>query len=105
MALPITELKIHRNYSSHVSKTGDIRALVLTEESGIAKGIRRIIAVTGHEAAEARRVGDGLKSKLDHIESLKGKDKDAGLKAFTVVRVTMRIVSTMSLMCYTLLHM
>jgi len=69
---------------THVAKTGDIKDFVITEESGIAKGIRRIIAVTGHEAAEARRVGDGLKSKLDHIDSLQGKDKDAGLKVFTV---------------------
>lgn len=69
---------------THVAKTGDIKDFVITEESGIAKGIRRIIAVTGHEAIEARRAGDALSSKLDHIDKLKGKDKDTELKAFTV---------------------
>ncbi len=37
---------------THVRKTGEIGEFVITEESGIAKGIRRIIAVTG---AESRR--------------------------------------------------
>ena len=31
---------------THVQKTGDIKDLVILEESGIAKGIRRIIAIT-----------------------------------------------------------
>jgi len=69
---------------THVAKTGDIKDFVITEESGIAKGIRRIIAVTGHEAAEATRVADALKIKLDNIEASSGKDKDTGLKAYTV---------------------
>ncbi|CAL1705403.1 unnamed protein product [Somion occarium] len=51
---------------THVAKTGEIKDFVITEESGIAKGIRRIIAVTGNEAKEVRR------------------EKDAALKAYTV---------------------
>lgn len=70
---------------SHVAKTGDIKEFVITEESGIAKGIRRIIAVTGHDALEVTRKAHSLKTKLDHIDSLTGKDKDAALKVFTVV--------------------
>jgi len=69
---------------THVAKTGDIKDFVITEESGIAKGIRRIIAVTGHEAAEATRLADALQTKLDKIEASSGKDKDSGLKAYTV---------------------
>ncbi|TCD59798.1 Alanine--tRNA ligase [Steccherinum ochraceum] len=69
---------------THVAKTGDIKDFVIVEESGIAKGIRRIIAVTGHEAAEARRVAEGLVAKLDRLQKSTGKEKDAGLKAFTV---------------------
>lgn len=53
---------------SHVNKTGDIKSIVITEESGIAKGIRRIIAVTGHEAAEVTRVADSLKTRLEALE-------------------------------------
>jgi hypothetical protein len=37
---------------SHVSKTGDIKHFTILEESGIAKGIRRIVAVTGEEAQQ-----------------------------------------------------
>ena len=70
----------------HVAKTGDIKHFVITEESGIAKGIRRIVAVTGHEAVEATRLADALQAKLDQIEKMTGKEADAALKAFTVVR-------------------
>ncbi|KAH7885997.1 tRNA synthetases class II (A)-domain-containing protein [Phlebopus sp. FC_14] len=69
---------------THVAKTGDIQDFVITEESGIAKGIRRITAVTGHEAAEASRVANEFRSRLDQLESSTGKEKDAGLKALTV---------------------
>jgi alanyl-tRNA synthetase len=69
---------------THVAKTGDIKDFVITEESGIAKGIRRIIAVTGHEAQEVTRRANDLKIKLDRLDLLTGKEKDIGLKAFTV---------------------
>ncbi|EKM54355.1 uncharacterized protein PHACADRAFT_258158 [Phanerochaete carnosa HHB-10118-sp] len=69
---------------THVNKTGEIKDFVITEESGIAKGIRRIVAVTGNEAAEVRRVADGLKVRLDQLEVMQGKEKDAGLKAYQV---------------------
>jgi alanyl-tRNA synthetase len=83
---------------SHVAKTGDIKDFVVLEESGIAKGIRRLIAVTGHEAAEARRQADALTTKLDQLEAATGKDKDAGLKAYTVVRLRATSCSPILLM-------
>lgn len=58
---------------------------MITEESGIAKGIRRIVAVTGHEATEVRRVADAFKTRLDQLEAMQGKEKDVGLKAYQVV--------------------
>ena len=70
----------------HVIRTGEIKDFVITEESGIAKGIRRIVAVTGYEAAEVRRVAELLKTRLDQLEAMEGKEKDAGLKAYQVVR-------------------
>jgi len=70
---------------SHVAKTGDIKDFVITEESGIAKGIRRIVAVTGHEAQEVTRVAQTLQERLNSLEASSGKTKDVGLKAFTVV--------------------
>ncbi|PPQ74039.1 hypothetical protein CVT26_006942 [Gymnopilus dilepis] len=69
---------------THVAKTGDIKDFVITEESGIAKGIRRIVAVTGHEAHEVSRLAQILDEKLMQLELSKGKEKDAGLKAFSV---------------------
>lgn len=69
-----------------MAKTGAIKDLVVTEESGIAKGIRRVTAVTGREAYEVNRVADALTAKFDLIEKKSGKDKDAALKAYTLVR-------------------
>lgn len=65
-----------------------MRDFVVTEESGIAKGIRRIIAVTGHEAKEVRRLGEVLTSRLDRIEKMDGKEKDAELKSYGIVSVS-----------------
>lgn len=72
---------------SHVAKTGDIKDFIVIEESGIAKGVRRIVAVTGHEAAEAHRTADALAARLDRLEAMTGSEKDAGLKSFQVVRL------------------
>ncbi|THH15470.1 hypothetical protein EW146_g5010 [Bondarzewia mesenterica] len=69
---------------THVARTGDIKQFVLTEESGIAKGIRRIVAVTGHEAQEVIRQADAFKARLQQVELSSGKAKDAGLKALSV---------------------
>ena len=70
----------------HVTRTGEIKDFIVLEESGIAKGVRRIVAVTGHEAAEAHRQADYLTAKLDRIVGMSGTTKDAGLKSYTVVR-------------------
>ncbi|KAI0029209.1 tRNA synthetases class II (A)-domain-containing protein [Vararia minispora EC-137] len=69
---------------THVQRTGDINDFVITEESGIAKGIRRIIAVTGREAQNATRTADALWAKLHSAERAAGKRKEAALKAFSV---------------------
>lgn len=54
---------------THVRSTGDIKDLVILEESGIAKGIRRMIAVTGNDAYEVQRVADEFGERLDQLES------------------------------------
>ncbi|KAJ2918578.1 hypothetical protein MD484_g1897, partial [Candolleomyces efflorescens] len=69
---------------THVAKTGDIKGFVITEESGIAKGIRRIVAVTGHEAQEVTRQAESFQERLSQLDGLDGKSKDAALKALTV---------------------
>ncbi|KAF8629235.1 hypothetical protein AX17_005815 [Amanita inopinata Kibby_2008] len=69
---------------THVSKTGDIKDFVITEEGGIAKGIRRVVAVTGHEAQAVMRAAQQMKDRLDQAEQLSGKAKDIALKVLTV---------------------
>lgn len=71
---------------THVARTGDIMDFVITEESGIAKGIRRIVAVTGHEAQEVTRVADSFETRIKQVELLTGKTKDTALKTLSVVR-------------------
>lgn len=66
-------------------KTGDIQGFVVTEESGIAKGIRRITAVTGNEAQAVTRLAQELRNRIDHIDQLQGKEKDTAMKALTTV--------------------
>lgn len=55
---------------THVSKTSDIKFFIILEENGIAKGIRRIVAVTGSEAFEAQRIADEFNTELDAAERL-----------------------------------
>ncbi|KAI1928752.1 Alanine--tRNA ligase [Ophidiomyces ophidiicola] len=55
---------------THVQKTGDIKDLVILEESGIAKGIRRIIAVTGEDAHKVQRIAKEFGNRLDHFEKM-----------------------------------
>ncbi|KAI0000339.1 tRNA synthetases class II (A)-domain-containing protein [Russula vinacea] len=69
---------------THVARTGDIMDFVITEESGIAKGIRRIVAVTGHEAQEVTRVADSFETRIKQVELLTGKTKDTALKKLSV---------------------
>ncbi|KAL5115311.1 Alanine--tRNA ligase [Pleosporales sp. CAS-2024a] len=49
---------------THVLHTGDIKELVILEESGIAKGIRRIVAVTGQEAYNVQRIAKEFAERL-----------------------------------------
>ena len=55
---------------THVQKTGDIKDLIILEESGIAKGIRRIIAVTGEDAHEVQRVAKDFEMRLDRLDAM-----------------------------------
>lgn len=72
----------------HVTKTGDIKDFVIVEESGIAKGIRRIIAVTGHEAQDALRLAKYLEERIQRANGLSRKEKDPTLKELSIVRTS-----------------
>ncbi|ODN95758.1 alanine-tRNA ligase [Cryptococcus wingfieldii CBS 7118] len=67
---------------THVAKTDDIKDFVIVEESSIAKGIRRVVAVTGHDAHEVSRRAVEYERKLETIRGLQGKEKEAAMKPF-----------------------
>ena len=75
--------------SRHVAKTGDIKDFVITEEVGIAKGIRRIVAVTGQEAQDIGRLAQSLQERLDVLARSDRRTQDSGLKSFSVVRAVL----------------
>ncbi|RGP70337.1 alanyl-trna synthetase [Fusarium longipes] len=70
---------------THVEQTGLIKDLILIEESGIAKGIRRIIAYTGEAAHQVQREADEFSKKIDALDQLPfGPEKEAQMKAVSV---------------------
>ncbi|KAJ1655886.1 Alanine--tRNA ligase [Dispira simplex] len=67
---------------THVSRTGEIKQLLIVEESSIAKGIRRMVAVTGEEALRACSLEKELDTQITHLEALPaGTGLDTALKA------------------------
>lgn len=70
---------------THVAKTGDIKDLVIIEESGIAKGIRRIVAVTGHDAHAVQKIANEFEQEIEHASGLPfGPVKEAKTKELGV---------------------
>src|SRR5204863_2818941 len=55
---------------THVAKTGDIKELVILSEESIAKGIRRIFAITGTDAEKACRKANDFDAKLTRVEKM-----------------------------------
>ena len=64
------EVSIEFCGGTHVQKTGDIKDLVIIEENGIAKGIRRIVAVTGEDAHNVQRLADSFSERLGRLERM-----------------------------------
>jgi alanyl-tRNA synthetase len=66
---------------THVDQTGLIKDLVIVEESGIAKGIRRIIAYTGDAAHEVQRLALDFGKRIETLEKMPhGPEKEAQVK-------------------------
>lgn len=81
---------------THVESTGLIKDLIIVEESGIAKGIRRIIAYTGEAAHRVQREASEFSTKLDALEKLSfGPEKEAQLKAVSV-DLSQLVISTLT---------
>lgn len=108
VGVPIDELlknpsnKDWFNYSiefcggTHVAKTSDIKVFVVIEESGIAKGIRRIVAVTGSEAFEVQRIANEFDAELDAAEKMEfspAKEKTLKDLGVRLNKLTISVVS------------
>lgn len=57
---------------THLENTAQARAFVVVEETAIAKGIRRVSAVTGQAASEARAAGRAVEKAVGAAEALEG---------------------------------
>ncbi|KAI8804555.1 tRNA synthetases class II (A)-domain-containing protein [Cladochytrium replicatum] len=66
---------------THVSKTGDIKRFAITEEKSIAKGIRRVVAVTGEEAFQLQKVADEYERKVQDLSKLPLQSLETVLKS------------------------
>lgn len=53
---------------THVSFCGDISDFVITQDNLIAKGIRRIVSLTGPQAAESRSAAKSIRAELDRLD-------------------------------------
>ncbi|KAK1764880.1 tRNA synthetases class II (A)-domain-containing protein [Phialemonium atrogriseum] len=70
---------------THVEQTGLIKDLVITEENGIAKGIRRIVALTGEAAHQVQQEAKRFAERIDLLEAMPfGPEKAADIKATQV---------------------
>ncbi|MEO0631191.1 MAG: DHHA1 domain-containing protein, partial [Planctomycetota bacterium] len=55
---------------THLAKTGEAAAFALVQETGVAKGIRRVEALTGVAAQAALATAQGLDVRITEIEGL-----------------------------------
>jgi alanyl-tRNA synthetase len=70
---------------THVEQTGLIKDFIIVEESGIAKGIRRIVAFTGDAARQAQRKAEVFSEKITQLDGMPfGPEKETAVKAASV---------------------
>lgn len=61
---------------THLQQSGHILDFVITTEEAISKGVRRIVALTGPEAAKALKKTEYLENEINKIKSIIANDKD-----------------------------
>lgn len=72
---------------THLHKTGHIGDFVISSEEAIAKGIRRIVALTGPEASKALKKAELLQNNLNELKSSVEKVKDSAESKNVVRRI------------------
>ncbi|KAI9744557.1 MAG: Alanine--tRNA ligase [Claussenomyces sp. TS43310] len=77
---------------THVDQTGIIKEIIITEESGISKGVRRIIAVTDDAASEVTQIADTFRQRLAILEAMPhGPEKEQEVKRVQADLNTLKI--------------
>lgn len=69
----------------HVANTEEIKNFVIVSEGSVAKGIRRIVAVTDDHARAALRVADDFSTRLDGLSGLAARERGIRLKRYMAV--------------------
>lgn len=72
---------------THLHRAGHIGGFVIASEEAIAKGIRRIVALTGPEASKALKKTELLENKLNELISLLKSDHDETVNKELVKKV------------------
>ena len=82
---------------THVDRTGEIKELIILEESGIAKGVRRIVGVTGQDATEVQRVASNFEQeRLARLERMPFSIEKEKLVKETQVELAQLTISTLT---------
>ena len=74
----------------HLKYSGHMGNFVIVTEEAIAKGIRRIVAVTGPEGNRALHKAEVLEKSYDQLK--KEVEQSSGNKEFSAKQITKRIV-------------
>ncbi len=84
---------------THVAKTGDAEGFVIVSEEGVAKGVRRITAMTGAAAHQASAKGDMLVHRLEGLAEIDDEFLPGAIAELTeaISEATLPLLSTNTL--------
>lgn len=77
------ELSVEFCGGTHLATSSEAHAFVITSETGIAKGIRRIEALTGPAAMAAHQAADGVARQITESANLEGDDLERIAKSIS----------------------
>ncbi|KAG5891352.1 hypothetical protein JTB14_034418 [Gonioctena quinquepunctata] len=80
---------------THVQYAGHIGDFVISSEEAIAKGIRRIVALTGPEATKALKKNELLENRVNELKSLIDGDKE-GARSKELVKKIVELTEEIS---------
>jgi alanyl-tRNA synthetase len=78
---------------THLTNTNEAENFVIIEESGIAKGIRRISALTRTLAKDARKYASELNDRIDILSSMKGSQELSNLNKAIKIEIDTATIS------------